>query len=197
MPRVKSRDQKAPIVARAILEAAIASKDETALLLIFLASTGLRVSEALGTKIGEANGASSWHPDQPLVRVRTQQGKNGDDASLKSYAAWRDVELPLEVHEYLKQHANMGKPVYLCSGDTFIKQTDLAINVHDKVIQQILRHASVEVTRKHYIKTNTTQAESAMKRLDRAYTRVTHGASNGVKNRMSNRTQKRTQKQSQ
>jgi integrase len=108
MPRVKSRDQKAPIVAREILEAAIASKDETALLLIFLASTGLRINEALGTKIGEASDAvSRWHPDQPLVRVRTQQGKNGDDASLKSDAAWRDVELPLEVHGYLKQHANL------------------------------------------------------------------------------------------
>jgi integrase len=109
MPRVKSREQKAPIISKEQLEAAIASKDETALLLIFLASTGLRVSEGRGTKIGEASDAvSSWHPDQPLVRVRTQQGKNGDDASLKSDAAWRDVELPLEVHEYLKQHANMG-----------------------------------------------------------------------------------------
>jgi integrase len=104
MPRVKSRDQKAPIVAREILEAAIASKDETALLLIFLASSGLRINEALGVKVG-----SSWGPDEPLVRVRTQQGKNGDDASLKSDAAWRDVELPLDVHEYLKQHANVTK----------------------------------------------------------------------------------------
>ena len=75
MPRVKSRDQKAPIVSREVLEAAIASKDETALLLIFLASTGLRVSEALGTKTGEASDAvSSWRPDEPLVRVRTNRG---------------------------------------------------------------------------------------------------------------------------
>jgi integrase len=39
------------------------------------------------------------------------------------------------------------------------------LKVPDKVIQQILRHASVEVTRKHYIKTSTEQAEAAMKKL--------------------------------
>jgi integrase len=62
-----------------------------------------------------------------------------------------------------------------------LASTLYGLGVHDKVIQQILRHASVEVTRKHYIKTDTAQAESAMKKLDRAF----------------GRTQKRTQKQSQ
>src|SRR6266404_2607240 len=41
MPRVKAREQKAPIISKEQLESAIASKDETALLLILLASTGL------------------------------------------------------------------------------------------------------------------------------------------------------------
>jgi integrase len=108
MPRVKSRDQKAPTVSREVLEAAIASKDEVATLLIFLAASGLRISEALGTKIGAvADTVSRWNPELPLVQVRTQQGHNGDDASLKSDAAWRDVELPLDVHEYLKRHADL------------------------------------------------------------------------------------------
>ena len=55
-----------------------------------------------------ADTVSRWNPELPLVQVRTQQGHNGDDASLKSDAAWRDVELPIDVHEYLKQHADLG-----------------------------------------------------------------------------------------
>ena len=43
------------------------------------------------------------------------------------------------------------------------------LGVKDKVIQQILRHASVEVTRKHYIKTNTAQSDAAMKKLGDAF----------------------------
>ncbi|MGB8321908.1 MAG: hypothetical protein WCE52_03005, partial [Candidatus Acidiferrum sp.] len=50
---------------------------------------------------------------------------------------------------------------------------------------QILRHASVEVTRKHYIKTDRKQSEAAMRKLDKAFDRT------------QKRTQNRTQKQSQ
>jgi integrase len=45
------------------------------------------------------------------------------------------------------------------------------LGVADVVTQQILRHASVEVTRKHYIKTSSAQAESAMKKLAKAFNR--------------------------
>jgi integrase len=43
------------------------------------------------------------------------------------------------------------------------------VGVPDKVTQQILRHASVEITRKHYIKTTSVQAEAAMKKLADAF----------------------------
>jgi integrase len=43
------------------------------------------------------------------------------------------------------------------------------LGVPDKVTQQILRHASVEITRKHYIKTTSVQAEAAMKKLAHAF----------------------------
>jgi integrase len=46
------------------------------------------------------------------------------------------------------------------------------LGVPDKVTQQILRHASVEVTRKHYIKTASAQAEAAMKKLEEAFGRA-------------------------
>jgi integrase len=50
-----------------------------------------------------------------------------------------------------------------------LASTLYALGVADKVIQQILRHASVEVTRKHYIKTSTAQSEAAMKKLADAF----------------------------
>jgi integrase len=47
-----------------------------------------------------------------------------------------------------------------------------ALGVQDMVIQAILRHANVAVTRKHYIKTSSAQAEAAMKALAKAWKRV-------------------------
>ena len=46
------------------------------------------------------------------------------------------------------------------------------LGVNDKVIQQILRHSDVAVTMKHYVKTDTKQAESAMRKLDKAFSRT-------------------------
>ena len=46
------------------------------------------------------------------------------------------------------------------------------LGVKDMVIQAILRHADVSVTRKHYIKTSSEQAEAAMKELAKAWKRV-------------------------
>ena len=52
LPEVRKRDQKTPSITREQLEAAIVGEDETALLLIFLASTGLRIGEALAVRPG-------------------------------------------------------------------------------------------------------------------------------------------------
>ena len=46
------------------------------------------------------------------------------------------------------------------------------LGVKDMVIQAILRHANVSVTRQHYIKTSSAQTEAAMKELAKAWTRV-------------------------
>jgi integrase len=43
------------------------------------------------------------------------------------------------------------------------------LGVDDSVIRAILRHASVSVTQKHYIKTTSPQAEAAMKKLAKAF----------------------------
>ena len=43
------------------------------------------------------------------------------------------------------------------------------LRVDDSVIQAILRHSSVAVTQKHYIKTTSPQANAAMKKLEKAW----------------------------
>jgi integrase len=115
LPVVLHREQNAPIVAREILEAAIAPKDETALLLILLASSGLRVSEALNTKIQDPNdNANTWHPGSATIYVR---------AHLKTEAARRDVELPREVHEFLVTHADLTRGELFPMGETHYRKT--------------------------------------------------------------------------
>ncbi len=47
------------------------------------------------------------------------------------------------------------------------------LKVPDKVIQQILRHADVSVTMKHYVKTSDGQAEAAMEKVATKRTKVT------------------------
>ena len=44
-----------------------------------------------------------------------------------------------------------------------------ALAVPDKVIQQILRHANVAVTMKHYVKTSSGDSRKAMKQLGKAF----------------------------
>ena len=46
------------------------------------------------------------------------------------------------------------------------------LKVPDKVIQQILRHADVSVTMKHYVKTSDGQAEAAMEKVAKKRTKV-------------------------
>jgi integrase len=53
-----------------------------------------------------------------------------------------------------------------------LASTLYALAVPDKVIQQILRHADVSVTMKHYVKTSSGQAEAAMKKLEEAFARA-------------------------
>jgi integrase len=53
-----------------------------------------------------------------------------------------------------------------------LASTLYALAVPDKVIQQILRHADVAVTMKHYVKTSTEQSEAAMKKLEDAFSRA-------------------------
>ncbi len=50
-----------------------------------------------------------------------------------------------------------------------LASTLYGLAVPDKVIQQIMRHADVAITMKHYVKTSSGQAEAAMKKLGEAF----------------------------
>jgi site-specific recombinase XerD len=113
-PRVNPREQNAPIVSREVLEAAIAPKDETALLLTLLASSGLRINEALNIKIqGPSDDANTWHPGSATVYVR---------AHLKTEAARRDIELSREVHEFLVTHADLTREKLFPMGESYYRK---------------------------------------------------------------------------
>jgi integrase len=113
-PKVKLLEQHAPIVSREILEAAIAPKDETALLLVLLASSGLRVSEALGIKIqAPSDDANTWSADTATVYVR---------AHLKTESSRRDCELPREVHEFLVRHADLTRGKLFPMGESYYRK---------------------------------------------------------------------------
>jgi integrase len=113
-PRVNPREQHAPIVSREVLEAAIAPKDETALLLVLLASSGQRINEALNIKIQEpSDDSNTWYPGDATVYVRSH---------LKTEAARRDVELNMEVHEFLVAHADLTRGKLFPMGESHYRK---------------------------------------------------------------------------
>lgn len=61
------------------------------------------------------------------------------------------------------------------------------LGVDDGVIQKILRHSSVEVTRKHYIKVTTPQTNEAMKKLADHFSRVDKSVDKNNPKRAQNR----------
>ena len=51
-----------------------------------------------------------------------------------------------------------------------LASTPYSLGVDDVMVQQILRHKDVQVTRDHYIKTNSDQSIAAMAKLESALT---------------------------
>jgi integrase len=113
-PRVNTREQSAPIVSREVLEAAIAPKDETAVLLALLAGSGLRINEALNIRIQEpVDDVNTWYPGDATIYVREH---------LKSEASFRDVELPTEVHAFLVKHADLSREKLFPEPETYYRE---------------------------------------------------------------------------
>jgi len=83
-----------------------------------------------------------------------RQSKRGHDAGALSHEYERDGSLPKwhSFHSFLRGLAS----------------TLYALGVDDLMIQQILRHQDVSVTRKHYIKTVQSQSVSAVAKLEAA-----------------------------
>jgi integrase len=157
------------------------------------ALTGMRRSEIRGLKWEDFDGETIQ------VRRSVWRGDVGTTKTTGSKAPIPVIPVLAEALERHKQSnpgpyifsGRTGKPILIGSliervirpkliaaGITFkglhgfrrgLAATLSSLGVPDVVTQQILRHASVEVTRKHYIKVPTGQANEAMKKLSEAF----------------------------
>jgi integrase len=160
------------------------------------ALTGLRMSEIRGLKWTDLEG-DSLHVRRSVWRTHVSETKTV--ASAGTVPLLPDVVEALQAHrktstsEYIFA-GGTGKPLVLAN----VTRRDiaptleaknipwhgwhgfrrgLASNLHelgvpDQVIQGILRHADVQVTQRHYIKTRPAASDRAMRKLGRAFRRV-------------------------
>lgn len=103
-PLLDKDKQKTPIASVQAIQDAISKTDRrTACLIVLLASTGLRISEALALKIG-FGGENAWLPEESKVVIEGQRSPVGF-APTKTKAGVRQVDIPLAANEYLKKYA--------------------------------------------------------------------------------------------
>jgi integrase len=174
----------------------LAEPERTAVLLAAL--TGMRLSEIRGLRWDDYDGEtitvkrSVW---------RTHVGETKTAASAAGIPVLPILSTALDKHNQrtdLKTRyifeGKTGRPLVLANVTRFriapvlkakkipwsgwhgfrrgLASTLYGLAVPDKVIQQILRHADVAVTMKHYVKVSSGQAEAAMKKLEDAFART-------------------------
>ncbi len=174
----------------------LAEPERTAVLLAAL--TGLRLSEIRGLRWEDYDGEtitvkrSVW---------RTFVGETKTPGSAASIPVLPVLSTALSLHvqrndfktRYIFE-GKTGRPLVLANVTRFriapvlkakkipwsgwhglrrgLASTLYGLGVPDKVIQQILRHADVSVTMKHYVKVSSGQSEAAMKKLEEAFARA-------------------------
>jgi integrase len=174
----------------------LAEPERTAILVAAL--TGLRMSEIRGLRWDDYNGETI---QVKRAVWRTFVGETKTPGSAASIPVLPVLARALDLHNQRTNlgtryifEGRTGRPLVLANVTRFRIAPKLAakkipwsgwhgyrrglattlsdLGVPDKVIQEILRHASVEITRKHYIKTSSAQAEAAMRKLERAFDRT-------------------------
>ena len=174
----------------------LAEPERTAVLLAAL--TGLRMSEIRGLRWDDYDGEtitvkrSVW---------RTHVGETKTPGSAATIPVLPILSTALDKHNQRTDfrtryvfEGRTGRPLVLANVTRFriapvlkakkipwegwhgfrrgLASTLYALAVPDKVIQQILRHADVAVTMRHYVKTSSDQADAAMKKLEEAFART-------------------------
>lgn len=107
LPIVNKHDTRAEIVSPEQIEAALeASSGKLRALLVLLASTGLRIGEALalqGYDTSLAEGPMSyWDPSAGIIRVKTTLVKGVVTKQPKTDAGNREIDLHPAINDYLK-----------------------------------------------------------------------------------------------
>jgi integrase len=158
------------------------------------ALTGLRISEIRGLRWTDFTGdqlhvrRAVWgsHINDakttasvasvPVVAVLRKALEAHRERSVGEYIFTGDTGRPLVLQNYTRRHIipKLGKTWHGWHGfRRGVSTTLYDLGVPDKVIQEILRHANVAVTMKHYIKTSTVASSKAMRKLERAFVRET------------------------
>jgi integrase len=105
LPIVDPRQQRRDVATKDQIEEALAAKDGSQLLYVLAAATGLRIGELMAVRVGgTSDNVSHWRPSTASVVVRTQLWR-GTEVPLKTSSAWREVEIPNEVNDYIKDHS--------------------------------------------------------------------------------------------
>jgi integrase len=101
-PIVDKSRQKRPIVSVQAVQDAISKADRrTACLIVLLASTGLRINEALALKIAPGS-ENEWLPVESRIIVRGQRSEQGF-VPTKTKAGIREIDIPPTANDYLKR----------------------------------------------------------------------------------------------
>lgn len=101
-PTVDRKKQKTPCAnLKAVEEAIRKASPEVGALVAVLASTGLRIKEALAiTTKGE--GGNPWLPTASIIDVTVQRGKHGNFVPTKTEAGVREIDLAPELNTFLQ-----------------------------------------------------------------------------------------------
>ena len=91
----------------------------------FLGGTGLRIGEARAVRYGDNGVGSAWDPERGVVSVRTQFYR-GLEQPPKTPAAIREVDLPPNLNNYLKERVSVAPGSLLFGGSETLWRERLA-----------------------------------------------------------------------
>jgi integrase len=104
-PEIDRSEQKTPAASVSDVHRAINAGGDAATLAVFLAATGLRISEALSLRVGSAANSDVYDPQHAIIRIRK---------TLKTKSARRDVFLTDEVNAWLRSRIAGDKVFNFC-----------------------------------------------------------------------------------
>lgn len=140
LPVVSRTALKAPIITREGVQQAISRAQMTdKALYSILAGTGLRIGEALGLSLNLGQG-NLWKPDRAVIKVQSTVVKGKLQASPKTQAGVREVDVPPELNLFLCAQVKSDK----LPGNGFLFQDRDGGPANDETVRKTLKSNGVE-----------------------------------------------------